>query len=109
MVGWRPVIALVVVTSAVALARQGEPPPALSSPGADGAKQSGLPKPHRAAKSNAPQMSLFAPAPAPTTGEPADDKARQLVERLRAVDVNHLTPLQAMNALAALIDEARKV
>jgi DNA mismatch repair protein MutS len=60
---------------------------------------------------NAPQMSLFTPSN-PAAEEAAagvvDDKALRLLDRLKAVDVNRLTPLQALNALAALVDDARR-
>ncbi len=65
---------------------------------------------------NAPQMSLFT-APAADGGAAlandqeervVDEKAARLLERLRAVDVNRLTPLQALNALASLVDDARR-
>jgi cell division protein ZapA (FtsZ GTPase activity inhibitor) len=31
-----------------------------------------------------------------------------LAERVKAVDINRLTPMQAMNVLAELVDQARK-
>jgi DNA mismatch repair protein MutS len=50
----------------------------------------------RAPASNPDQLGLFAAAPNP------------VVEKLAAIDVNSMTPLQAMTALAALADEAKR-
>jgi len=37
-----------------------------------------------------------------------DDRAARILERLRGLDLNRLTPLQALNTLAGFVDEARK-
>ena len=70
-----------------------------------------LPKGIKRLRQNAPQMSLFTPAnPEQETGPAegsANEKAALLLKRLRAVDVNRLTPMQALSALAALVDEAQ--
>jgi DNA mismatch repair protein MutS len=50
----------------------------------------------RAPASNPDQLGLFAAAPNP------------VVDKLAAIDVNSMTPLQAMTALAALADEAKR-
>jgi len=70
----------------------------------------GLPRAHRRPQrgSTPPQLALFQPPPAPETAAVADDRAARLLEQLCAVDVMRLTPLQAMNTLAALVDDARR-
>jgi DNA mismatch repair protein MutS len=77
-----------------------------SPPSADGAKTT-LPKTTKRSTQQRPQMSLFAPAEeaAVATG---DDRAARILERLRGLDLNRLTPLQALNTLAGFVDEARK-
>jgi DNA mismatch repair protein MutS len=62
-----------------------------------------VPRVRRQKEPPKPQMSLFVP-PAATVvvEEPA------VVAKLRSLDVLRMTPLEAMNALAALVDEAKK-
>jgi DNA mismatch repair protein MutS len=81
---------------------------------AHAAPNKGLPKSVRrptasSSTSSVPQMSLFG-GPAPEADAPAvsDDRWLKLAERVKAVDINRLTPMQAMNVLAELVDQARK-
>ena len=62
--------------------------------------------PHSPPPPPVPQMNLFA-ATAPAL-DPAAASSARIVEELRGLDVLRMTPLQAMNALAALVDEAKK-
>jgi DNA mismatch repair protein MutS len=55
--------------------------------------------------SPAPQMSLFVP-PAPPSALVGSEPP--VLQKLRSLDVLRMTPLEAMNALAALIDEAKR-
>ncbi len=66
---------------------------------------------HEKRGQGAPQMSLFTQPVAPAqSGEQSADVAHRdaVIERLRALDVLRMTPLEAMNALATLVDDARK-
>ena len=81
---------------------------------AHAAPNKGLPKSVRrptasSSTSSVPQMSLFG-GPALEADAPAvsDDRWLKLAERVKAVDINRLTPMQAMNVLAELVDQARK-
>jgi DNA mismatch repair protein MutS len=69
----------------------------------------GLPRAQRRLQRGTPtpQLALFQP---PVTAETpvGDERAARVLEKLRATDVMRLTPLQAMNALAALVDDARR-
>ena len=69
-----------------------------------------------------PQMSLFTGAPDTSSELDADDvdaddlrgpsltpAVQAVLDALRETDVHRLTPLQAMNTLATLVDKARKV
>jgi DNA mismatch repair protein MutS len=91
---------------------EGDPSAATSS--SDGATPpTGLPRPHRRTPRTAPvpQMSLFAGPPPPPisgTGDAVDPRTARVLARLRELDVMRLTPLQALNTLAALVDEARR-
>jgi DNA mismatch repair protein MutS len=70
----------------------------------------GLPRPHRRVARGAtpPQLPLFEAPAAGTTEPPAvDAHAVRVVQKLRALEVMRLTPLQALNTLAALVDESR--
>ena len=61
----------------------------------------GKPKRGRGARADAPQLGLFAPA-SQDTATPA---VRGVVERLRAVDPNALTPMEALLLVAQLKQE----
>jgi DNA mismatch repair protein MutS len=55
------------------------------------------------ASAPSPQMSLFTKPSAP-----APELVHPVVDKLRTLDVLRMTPLEAMNALAALVDDAKK-
>ncbi len=69
-----------------------------------------MPRSHRRPQrgASAPQLALFAPPPAPEPATVVDERASRVLDKLRATDVMRLTPLQALNALAALVDDARR-
>ena len=75
---------------------------------AHAAPTKGLPRSQRRPSPTAPQMSLFGGAPAAEADVVVDDRLVKFAERVKAVDVNRLTPMQAMNVLAELVDQARK-
>ncbi len=68
-----------------------------------------VPRPHAAGPGRAaPQMSLFSPPSAPEDrAPPGSEAALHLRARLKELDVLRMTPLEAMNTLAALVDDAR--
>lgn len=67
------------------------------------------PRARRSARSDRPQMDLFTPkTPAPRAEELAAPPPSPLVEQLARLDVNRMTPLEALNTLAELVDDARK-
>jgi DNA mismatch repair protein MutS len=70
----------------------------------------GLPRAHRRSTrgTNAPQLVLFSPPAAPEPAAAVDERGERLLAQLRALDVMRMTPLQAMNALAALVEDARR-
>ncbi len=55
-----------------------------------------------------PQLTLFAPPVALEQSDGASEAGRRLLTKLRQIDVVRLTPLQALNTLASLVDDARK-
>jgi DNA mismatch repair protein MutS len=73
------------------------------------ASSHGLPRAHRRPSRGTPtpQLALFQP-PATAVEPVVDERAARVLEKLRATDVMRLTPLQALNALAALVDDARR-
>lgn len=75
---------------------------------AHGAPTKGLPRTRRNTSPTAPQMSLFTPAAAVDDTPVVDDRLQKLADKVRAVDINRLTPMQAMNVLAELVDVARR-
>jgi len=75
---------------------------------AHAAPTKGLPRSQRRPSPTAPQMSLFG-GPVDVAAEVVvDDRLLKLAEKVKAVDVNRLTPMQAMNILAELVDQARR-
>ena len=75
---------------------------------AHAAPTKGLPRAQRRVVSAAPQMSLFVSATPAVDDVVVDERAAKLLERVKAVDVNRMTPMQAMNVLAELVDLARR-
>ena len=57
------------------------------------------PRPHRVKRKAGPQMGLFGEEPAATDPLP-ESKAQRIQTELATVDINNLTPLQALNMLA---------
>ena len=90
-----------------------------NSYGIDVAKLAGLPDGLlRRARDILAQLESGAPAAPAVTGAPSEDPAQisfgggaaaALVDRLGALDVDTLTPLEAMNTLYSLVKEARKL
>jgi DNA mismatch repair protein MutS len=59
--------------------------------------------PLAARRAAGPQLALFAPEPPPAPAPP-----HPVLEALRALDPNHLTPMQALELVARLTAEAQR-
>jgi hypothetical protein len=53
-------------------------------------------------------MSLFGGSAAAEAPASSDERWQKLAAHVKAVDINWLTPVQAMNVLAELVDQARR-
>jgi DNA mismatch repair protein MutS len=63
----------------------------------------------RSSKKNTPQLPLFTPPPREVTREPADyPRIKALERRIQALDVNRLTPLEALNVLSELVGSTKE-
>jgi DNA mismatch repair protein MutS len=74
---------------------------------ARGAKQAPLGRRGRKAAADAGQLGLFVPPAAPAV-PPAPAAPHPVVDELRGVDADHLTPMQALALVARLSAEARR-
>ncbi len=55
------------------------------------------------------QLSFFAESFAGSSIENNDSKYRELVDKITEIDINHMTPIAALNELQDIIDDARNI
>jgi DNA mismatch repair protein MutS len=96
---------------ATVLARAKEVLAALEGDPAPPSSNRHTPTARHASKRTRPQMDLFGARAAAADAEPAQARvpSAELVDALAGLDLNRMTPLDAMNQLAKLVDDARRL